>query len=144
MSAEDRLARRLLSLRESLAALEARPEAADASSLAADPVLKAAVERWLQVAVEACIDVAQHVVSREGWTPPTTARATFLSLATHGVIALDLAQRLGSAAALRNLLVHDYADVDVIRLAAIVRDDLGDLRRLAAAAAPWVDRDTTS
>lgn len=72
--------------------------------------------------------------------PPTTARATFLSLATHGVIPLDLAQRLGGAAALRNLLVHDYAEVDVVRLAAVVRSDLGDLRALAAAAAPWVER----
>lgn len=140
MSLGDRLARRLLSLRESVAALDARPEAGDAARLAADPMLEAAVERWLQVAVEACVDVAQHVVSREGWTPPTTARATFLSLATHGVISLELAQRLGSAAALRDLLVHDYAEVDVVRLAAVVRDDLGDLRSLAAAVAPWVER----
>lgn len=57
------------------------------------------------------------------------------------MIPLELAQRLGGAAALRNLLVHDYAEVDVVRLAAIVKGDLGDLRALAAAAAPWVDRD---
>lgn len=82
MSTGDRLTRRLLALHESLAALSERPEAGDAARLAVDPMLKAAVERWLQVAVEACVDVAQHVVSREGWTPPTTARATFLSLAT--------------------------------------------------------------
>jgi len=123
---------------ESLRALE-RPEASDAERLAADPVLRAAVERWLQVAVEGAIDATQHVVAHEGWTPPTTARATFLTLAGHGVIDVALATRLGRAAALRNLLGHDYAEVDLVRLAAIVRDDLGDLRVLAKALAPWID-----
>ena len=31
-------------------------------------MLRAAVERWLQVAIEACSDVAFHVVASEGWT----------------------------------------------------------------------------
>jgi uncharacterized protein YutE (UPF0331/DUF86 family) len=37
---------------------------------------------------------------------------------------------------LRNLLVHDYADVDPGRLAATVRDDLGDLRDSAGHVGP--------
>lgn len=135
----DRLARRIAAMTQSLRALE-RPEASDASRLASDPVLRAAVERWIQVAVEGAIDATQHVAAREGWTPPTTARATFLTLAGHGVIPVELATRLGRAAALRNLLVHDYAELDLVRLATIVRDDLGDLRALARALAPWIDR----
>lgn len=102
----DVVARRLLALNEALRELE-RPEAADERRLAADAVLRAAVERWLQVAVEACIDVADHLVASEGWTPPETARAAFATLAAHGRIPLELAGRLGDAAALRNILVHD-------------------------------------
>lgn len=128
-------------MREALQALETRPGTGDASALARDPVLRAAVERWLQIAVEGAIDLAHSVVAHEGWTPPDTARAAFVTLAAHGVVPLDLAQRLGSAAALRNLLVHDYAEIDLVRLAAIVRDDLGDLRALAAALAPWIGRE---
>jgi len=64
----DVVARKLLSLNEALRELE-RPAAASEASLAADPVLRAAVERWLQVALEACIDIAFHVVASEGGRP---------------------------------------------------------------------------
>jgi uncharacterized protein YutE (UPF0331/DUF86 family) len=130
----DVIARRLLSLNEALREL-ARPDAGNAQALARDAVLRAAVERWLQVAVEACIDIAYHVAASEGWTPPESGRAAFASLAAHGKLAPDLAQRLGSAAALRNVLVHDYVAIDLDRLASVVRDDLGDLREFAQAAA---------
>ena len=133
----DVVARRLLSLSEALTELE-RPRASDARALAEDRVLRAAVERWLQVSVEACMDVAYHLASSEGWTPPESGRAAFASLAAHGKLAPDLAQRLGSAAALRNVLVHDYVSVDLERLARVVREDLGDLRAFAAVAATWV------
>jgi uncharacterized protein YutE (UPF0331/DUF86 family) len=133
----DVLARKLLVLNEALREL-LRPAAGDATKLSSDAVLRAAVERWLQVALESCIDIAFRVVAAEGWTPPQSARASFLSLAAHGRLSLDLAQRLALAAALRNVLVHGYATVDVERIAKVVRDDLGDLRLFAAAAAQWL------
>ena len=137
MTSADVVTRKLLSLNDALREL-ARPAAADANALVQDAILRAAVERWLQVAIEACVDIAEHVVADEGWTPPTSARAAFEVLALNGRIPVDLAQRLGSAAALRNLLVHDYATVDLTRLAAAVRHDLDDLRAFAAFAASWL------
>ena len=133
----DRVARKLLSLNEALSELQ-RPEAADPQALTEDPLLRAAVERWLQVSIEACIDLAAHLIASEGWTPPQSARAGFLVLAAHGRIPLELGRRLGLAASLRNLLVHDYAAVDLTRLAASVREDAGDLRAFAAQAAAWM------
>lgn len=135
----DVVARRILALNEALGAL-ARPDAGDPQALAADPVLRAAVERWLHVAIEACLDVAYHVVASEGWAPPEAGRAAFASLATHGRIPLDLARRLGGAAALRNILVHDYVSVDLDRLARVVREDLDDLRIFGALAGEWIIR----
>ncbi len=131
---DDIVARRVLALGEALTHLESSG-GGDAARLAADAVLQAAVERWLQVAVEACIDVAYHVVAAQGWTPPDTARAAFLVLARHGMIDEALAQRLGAAAAMRNILVHDYVAIDLALLARTVRDDLDDLRRFGAIAA---------
>lgn len=71
---EDVIAHRVLALSETLRQLE-DSSAGDASLLATDPVLAAAVERWLQVAIEACIDMAYHLVAAQEWTPPDTARA---------------------------------------------------------------------
>jgi len=133
----DVVARRLLAMNEALRELQ-RPGASDARVLAGDAVLRAAVERWLQIAVEACIDVADHVIASEGWTPPQSARAAFAALAAHGKLPVDLAERLGGAAALRNILVHDYVSVDLARLTAVVRDDLDDLRAFGAEAARWM------
>lgn len=133
----DAIARRLLALSECLLEL-ARPGAGDAGTLARDPILRAAVERWLQVAVEACIDIATHVAAAEGWTPAGSARDAFLVLANHGKVPLDLAQRLGSAAGMRNILVHDYVALDLGRIAHAVRHDLTDLQRFAALAETWM------
>jgi uncharacterized protein YutE (UPF0331/DUF86 family) len=133
----DVVARRLLALGESLRELT-RPAAGDERALAADSMLRAAVERWLQVAVGACIDVADQVVASEGWTPPESGRAAFASLAAHGRMPVDLAKRLGDAAGLRNVLVGDYVSVDLTRLARTVREDLADLRAFAAEAAKWM------
>jgi uncharacterized protein YutE (UPF0331/DUF86 family) len=134
----DVIARRLLALNECLTELQ-RPEAADAAALARDQVLRAAVERWLQVAIEACIDIATHVVAVEGWTPAGSAREAFLVLASHGKIPLELAQRLGSAAGMRNVLVHEYVAVDLGRIAYAVQHDLADLRQLAALVELWMN-----
>lgn len=132
----DALSRRLLALNEALNDLS-RPEAGSAERLIADRVLRAAVERWLQIAIEACIDVAFSVVAAHEWTPPDTARAAFVTLGAHGMISADLALRLSSAAGLRNILVHEYVAVDLERIARIVREDLGDLRAFGTAAASW-------
>lgn len=137
MTDPDVVARRLLSLNESLRELQ-RPDAGDAAALARDPVLRAAVERWLQVAIEACLDVAQHVVASEAWTPPESGRAAFASLAAHGRLDVELARKLGDAASLRNVLVHDYVAVDLERLARVVREDLGDLRAFAQVVVAWL------
>jgi uncharacterized protein YutE (UPF0331/DUF86 family) len=134
----DVIARRVLALNECLSELS-RPEAADATALARDRLLRAAVERWLQVAIEACIDIATHVVAAEGWTPAGSAREAFLVLANHGKLPLELAQRLAAVAGVRNVLVHDYVAVDLGRIAYAVKHDLADLRELAALVEPWME-----
>jgi len=132
MVAPDVLARRLLSLNEALSQLEQRAPKLTAEALATDAMLEAAVERWLQVAIEACVDCAFHIVAEHGLPPPETARAAFEELARAGVIDAALAQKLGRAVGMRNVLVHDYTRVDRALLASAVRDDLGDLRAFGA------------
>src|SRR5664279_330678 len=134
----DAVTRRLLVLNERLAEL-ARPEAALPQQLGANSVLRAAVERWLQLAIEACIDIASHVIASEGWVPPASGKEAFLILANHGRLTLDLAQRLGRAAGMRNVLVHDYVAIDLSQLAHVVKYDLQDLREFAVQVATWLD-----
>jgi uncharacterized protein YutE (UPF0331/DUF86 family) len=78
------------------------------------------VEHTLQVAIQAALDVASHVVSDERLGEPKTNRELFALLDRHGWLASDLAAKLGDMAGFRNVLVHAYTEVDT----AIVRDVL--------------------
>ena len=120
---------RLDSLLGVLEGAQARGKAAVTS----DVHLQLEVERALQVSIQICIDVGAHLVSELGLKPAEDYQGVFASLGAHGTIDDDLADRLGDAAGLRNLLVHDYGEIDHARL----WDSLGeldDLRAFAAAA----------
>jgi uncharacterized protein YutE (UPF0331/DUF86 family) len=133
----DVVAKRLLALREALSELD-RPGAGDALALAKDALLRAAVERWMQVAIEACIDLAQHKNAADGLAPAASGRESFRMLGDRGVIDPGLASRLGDAVGMRNLLVHDYVRVDLEALARAVREDRADLVAFGAIAAGWI------
>lgn len=97
----------------------------------ADEQLQAAVERHLQLALQAAIDGSAHVLAEDFPETPATYRAVFELLAHHGVIPADLAERLARAAGLRNLLVHGYLEVEPPRIWEAL-EGLEDLVALAA------------
>ena len=78
--------------------------------------LQSLAERHLQVALQAAIDVANHIVAEDSAQTPEDYGSTFVLLADMRVIDAELAGRLRSAAGLRNILVHAYADVDAATL----------------------------
>jgi uncharacterized protein YutE (UPF0331/DUF86 family) len=41
------------------------------------------------------------------------------------------AQRLTGAAGLRNIIVHQYVEIDITKILDVIRHDLGDLERFA-------------
>lgn len=126
------MTRRLLSLHEAVQHLMTHARGADAVRLRTEPMLRAAVERWLQIAVEACIDLAYHVIAEHGWTPPDTARASFAVLAGQGLVPAELAERLGRVVGMRDILVHEYAAVDLDVVTAVLAHGLGDLQAFGA------------
>lgn len=96
-----------------------------------DDNLQAQAERHLQVAIQAMIDVALHILSEDTPDTPDDYGSAFVDLAQHGVISSVLADRLRLAAGLRNLLVHAYLDIDPARVHQYLTADLGDLTEFA-------------
>ena len=76
------------------------------------------VEHTLQIAIQAALDTASHIVSDDRLGEPRTNRELFDLLARAGWIPPALADALGDMAGFRNVLVHGYDAVDL----AIVRD----------------------
>ena len=93
------------------------------------------VERTLQLAMEACIDIANHIISYEGYKEPDDAKSGFYILANENIISGDLANSLAKMVQFRNLLVHDYARVDPKIVLEIAKTKLTDLRVFAKAVA---------
>ena len=90
------------------------------------------VEHTLQIAIQAALDVASHIVSDERLGEPQTNRELFRLLAKGGIIASDLAERLERMAGFRNILVHGYQIVDVEIVRDVVENHLGDLVEFVA------------
>jgi len=97
------------------------------------------LERRLQLAIETCIDVAQHLVSEERLSPRDTAADLFEALARAEIISEALSRSLQSAVGFRNLLVHEYGALNYELIYANFREDLNDLREFAAAVSQYLD-----
>jgi uncharacterized protein YutE (UPF0331/DUF86 family) len=81
----------------------------------------------LQLASQATLDVASHIVSDERLGEPDTYRALFDLLARHRWIEPALASKLEKMAGFRNVVVHGYAEVDLGVVEDVVRNHLDDL-----------------
>lgn len=99
-------------------------------SLTGDFVRLAAVERLLERIVMRAIDVNEHLISQlatgEGRSTRLSYRDTFLKLPELGVYDAEFAERIARSAGLRNILVHDYNDVDRTIVHASIRECLRD------------------
>lgn len=105
-------------------------------TLPGEDILNAVKYRFI-TAIEACVDVAMHIVASEGWGAPATNAEAIALMAAHGVLPRDLEPRIRAAVGFRNLLVHGYDVVDDDRVAAYM-DDLGDLEQFVSHVSRWV------
>ncbi|PVZ03943.1 type VII toxin-antitoxin system HepT family RNase toxin [Actinomycetospora cinnamomea] len=134
---EVRVGRLLRAITEELAFLSAETGAGPARRN--DRTWLRAVKYGFVTAIEACLDVAQHLCASEGWGPPSTNADALVILGRHGVLEPDLARRLALAVGFRNALVHGYVAVDD---AVVLRrlDHLGEFEDFVAAVAGWMSR----
>ncbi len=91
------------------------------------------VEHTLQLAIQAALDVASHIVSDDRLGEPSTNSQLFEILVRHGWIPEELSDTLRQLVGFRNILVHGYSDVDLDIVRQIVETDLGDLLDFASA-----------
>ena len=127
----DLLATRVAKIREQIRHLT-RLEALSREEFLASTTEQHAVERELQIAIEACLDIGHHVISREGLRRPGDYRDVFAVLREAGVIQAELGRRLEEMASFRNRLVHGYLDVEPERVYEMARKELADVEAFVA------------
>lgn len=85
------------------------------------------VEHTLQIAIQAALDVASHIVSDERLGEPGTNRELFEVLQRAGYLPAELATELEKMAGFRNILVQGYEAVDLSIVRNVVETRLTDL-----------------
>lgn len=96
-----------------------------------------ATERLLHPAVEACLDIGNHIIASEGFRAPQDNQDVFRVLAEEGVVPAALEARLMDMVRFRNLIVHDDARIDPTIVYGILQRRLGDFDDLAQAIARY-------
>lgn len=97
---------------DALAALAAKPRAAFLESA----LERAAAERVLERMIGRMIDVNYHLITESGHPPPPDYYTSFLRLADLRILNVEFARRLAPCAGLRNRLVHEYEEIDPVKV----------------------------
>lgn len=112
---------------------------ASADELAADRDALDLVSFNLMLAVQACADIASHVIADQSWRPPARTLAdAFAQLAERGVIDPKTQGALTRAVGLHNVVAHGYAGIDPSSVHRAVTEGVADLDAFAAQIASWL------
>lgn len=84
------------------------------------------VERTLQIDIEACLDLANHIISAKGFREPSSNADAFYILCENKIIPASFFNKLKDMASFRNLMVHNYAKVDSEKVYGILKRHLKD------------------
>lgn len=77
-----------------------------------DLTTRDSVERNIEVAIQACIDIARIIIKLEGLREPENNKGVFVVLAENDIISEDSLKFLIPMAGARNVLVHGYDKID--------------------------------
>ena len=91
-----------------------------------DEVAQAAATRWLQTAIEALIDMANHVIARERLGVPRAYSEAMEILVREGILPAERRDTFLAMVRFRNRAVHLYDKVGADEIWRILQEDLGD------------------
>lgn len=87
-----------------------------------------AAERFLQVSIEAILDIGKLLIISQGYRKPEDNSDILNVLIEHKVLKEATAQRLAGMANFRNFLVHEYEKVDREEVFEKLQKKLDDLK----------------
>ena len=105
---------------------------------AADWKSQRIVERTLQMMVEMCLDVANHIISDKGYRRPVGYADPFTVLRENGILSARITARMEKMAKFRNLIVHNYDKIDAEIMVGIIKKSLLDFDAFKKAAVKFL------
>lgn len=105
-----------------------------------DFYLKSTAERLIQLLVECASDINNHVVVESGKRPPEDYTSSFIRAAEVGLIDRELAERIKGAGGMRNIIVHEYMEIDDEKVHKILPLALKEFKEYLKQVAAFLDR----
>lgn len=104
----------------------------------AEPERYGAAERFLQLSIESVNDIGNHVVSDLKLGEVNWQSDIPQLLAKHGYLTDEMEQMWVRMIGFRNILVHEYMDVDRRLVYEVLQNNLGDFRELITVLSSWL------
>jgi uncharacterized protein YutE (UPF0331/DUF86 family) len=125
--------KRIGRIRKCVAALETIRRTRSKEQFLNDEIVRAAAERNMQVAIQSVLDICNHAVADMKLEIPDEEKQAIQVLASHKLIPQRLAKTLTSMAGMRNVLVHEYLEVDHNVLYSAMTRQLDDFEKFIKA-----------
>ncbi len=93
-----------------------------------DFYLKASAERLIQLIVDCASDINNHIVVEMGQRPAEDYASSFIRASEAGMLTAELANRLKGSGGMRNILVHEYMDIDDEKVYKVLPIALSDFK----------------
>ena len=81
----------------------------------------------MQRAIQSCIDMAAHIISDDNLGVAGSTNEMFYMLQENGYLDSGLTEKMVASVGFRNLIVHEYGNVDLRKVYQIAQKDIEDL-----------------
>jgi uncharacterized protein YutE (UPF0331/DUF86 family) len=97
-------------------------------------------EHGLHLAAEAIFDIGNHILVGHFGESPCGYGQVMKRLAGKGVIKQEMADRFAKIGGFRNILVHEYMEVDHVKVYERIQNGLDDFREFAVQVLVWLEQ----
>lgn len=137
---QERIFEKLQQLEEYISYLEKlKREIKDEKEFLSDFHFFGATERYLQLSLQVIIDILDLIIIEEAIEKPEERKETILLLFNKGILSEDLASRLNGFIGLRNILVHEYGEIDKKRVYVYLIEKLEDFQIFRKEILKWLE-----
>lgn len=116
----------------------------DRQAFLKDPKSIGSARYYLQVSIETCIGIANHIIATERLRAPRDYRDSFKVLNEIGLLPDNFAQTMQELAGLRNLLVHLYWEVNDEMIYDGIRSELADFETFISYVLTFMDNERSN
>lgn len=115
-------------------------QATSIEDFTSDFKIRGAVERYLQVSIECIVDIGNEIISSLQLQRPERYRDIPYILAEAKIIPKTFAETIASMIGFRNLLVHDYASINLNLVHEFLQTKLPDFEDFTKYIAKWLEK----